>query len=371
MKTRLLFVAATLLVLHATAQTAGIRRGSVDVEITQAGQTTSAIYKDGAGIGTDLDGANFGSFAVGDMVTLSDPYLFSFKNGTCDVTAAEAEVSIAPTGLPFLSQSLGTISFAIQQDCGDPGARFTAEGGGCIAGDQEWGEPAATLSFDPAAEAAAAGVPFTDFDITVAWSVTTQGAGCTPVDNPRIATASASITVPFPVELEYFEAAPSPLGAELTWATASEIDNAGFYVERRGSRTDSWQDIGFVPAQSSELSRRLYAYTDADAPAGTSYYRLRQVDLDGDFEHSDERAVELAPDAQTVALAPNPAAYFTVLNNPLAHAQRFSLVGATGQVLRTVEIAAGSRRRLDLTDLAAGTYLVQGEQGSEQLVVRR
>ncbi|MCX7737655.1 MAG: T9SS type A sorting domain-containing protein [Candidatus Kapabacteria bacterium] len=86
-----------------------------------------------------------------------------------------------------------------------------------------------------------------------------------------------------PVELIYFEGLARDKAIDLYWATASEQNNKGFYIERRilGGQTD-WTSIGFVKGYGNSSVVRNYNYTDRDIISGKTYqYVLRQIDIDG------------------------------------------------------------------------------------------
>ncbi|HTR82695.1 MAG TPA: T9SS type A sorting domain-containing protein, partial [Bacteroidota bacterium] len=111
-----------------------------------------------------------------------------------------------------------------------------------------------------------------------------------------VVNAGGSISqAPLPVELTSFTAFPRTNGVELSWKTATEINNYGFDVERKS--TDSWSKIGFVSGNGTSNIAHNYSYSD-NAPAGTYSYRLKQIDRDGKFQYS---AVVEA----TVGITPN------------------------------------------------------------------
>jgi len=86
-----------------------------------------------------------------------------------------------------------------------------------------------------------------------------------------------------PVELVEFSGEVRKNGITLFWATASEINNYGFYIERRISGSGrNWDNIGFVKGAGNSKSMIYYCYTDSSVKNRTTYdYRLRQVDVDG------------------------------------------------------------------------------------------
>ena len=94
-----------------------------------------------------------------------------------------------------------------------------------------------------------------------------------------------------PVKWLTFEAIKAePNAAQLSWSTASEINNAYFLVERKFSEESSFQIVGKTKGNGTVITRSNYTFTDPldlEAQALSSiYYRLKQVDYDGQFEYS-------------------------------------------------------------------------------------
>lgn len=91
---------------------------------------------------------------------------------------------------------------------------------------------------------------------------------------------SVSSENPLPVELLFFNAEPTKGAVQCTWVTASEYNNDHFVVERSADGIN-YTVVDVVAAVGNSVSLESYAYTDLVPLRGTSYYRLRQVDVDG------------------------------------------------------------------------------------------
>ena len=130
---------------------------------------------------------------------------------------------------------------------------------------------------------------------------------------------------PLPVELTSFEAVADAGDVLLQWATASEVNNAGFEVEQETAE-DAWTQIGYVDGAGSTVEPQAYSFRVNDLLPGTHRFRLRQVDFDGTFEYSGtvEALVEVPGSHTLTAAYPNPF-------NPQA---TFSLAVATDQDVR-------------------------------------
>ena len=105
-----------------------------------------------------------------------------------------------------------------------------------------------------------------------------------------------------PVELTRFAAAVTPKRTvALTWATATEKNADRFEVQRsRDGR--AYAAIGSVAAQGTTTTVHEYAFEDGKPLTGSSYYRLRQIDLDGAEYFSGEVAVSLSGEVVTASL---------------------------------------------------------------------
>ena len=107
--------------------------------------------------------------------------------------------------------------------------------------------------------------------------------------------AVSDVAAPLPVTLISFEAKRQGSNAQLTWATASELNSAGFEVQMSISgQAGSFQVLGFITsADGNARTMQSYVYVDQQTnKAGLRYYRLRQVDLNGQSSYSEVRSVQ-------------------------------------------------------------------------------
>jgi hypothetical protein len=97
--------------------------------------------------------------------------------------------------------------------------------------------------------------------------------------------ASPSNTA-LPVELLFFTAQVNQQNiVVLNWATASELNNDFYTVERSLDRL-SWELVDIVNGSGTTPLRNDYSTKDLRPHSGLSYYRLKQTDFDGAFEYS-------------------------------------------------------------------------------------
>jgi hypothetical protein len=101
---------------------------------------------------------------------------------------------------------------------------------------------------------------------------------------------------PLPIELMFFTAETSNKGVNLNWATATEINNDFFTIER-SLNGNNWEVIDYLTGAGNANYMIEYSFTDANPYQGVSYYRLKQTDYDGKFEYFAPVAVNMTKSA--------------------------------------------------------------------------
>jgi len=115
-----------------------------------------------------------------------------------------------------------------------------------------------------------------------------------------------------PLEYLYFEANynTSLRSGDLTWATSKEWENDRFEIERSVNNVSDWEKIGEVAGAGYSEEPVKYAFRDSKLPVagGHIFYRLKQVDFDGDSTYSKTKSilVEALPGMTHFRVYPNP-----------------------------------------------------------------
>ena len=165
-----------------------------------------------------------------------------------------------------------------------------------------------------------------------------------------------------PIDLLSFDATKKGKDVELTWATATEINNDFFTVERL-SPEGEWISIGTVEAAGTTKELQHYSLWDLEPYAGLNYYRLKQTDFDGTFEYSDVRVVEFE-DLSGISLKviPNPSnGNFDVeVNSGEEKELEVLLVDGTGRVVKhSKHRSLDGNYKLYFGNIATGSYLLK------------
>lgn len=197
------------------------------------------------------------------------------------------------------------------------------------------------------------------------------------VTRPADGTDGFAVTSTLPVTLVSFSSQKRGTDAVLSWKTAMELDNKGFEVQASADGF-TYTAIGFVAAQSSN-STQGYSYTYTDrryGKAGTMYYRLKQIDTDGQFEYFGPKAVDFGNASLTITAYPNPFSSEVELTIGAATDEELSLVltDARGkEVFReSLSVANGfNQKRLQFpANLPAGLYLLSALRNNQSQTLK-
>ncbi|HMO60456.1 MAG TPA: T9SS type A sorting domain-containing protein [Ferruginibacter sp.] len=180
---------------------------------------------------------------------------------------------------------------------------------------------------------------------------------------------------PLPVTLKSFAA--SLLGTStvrLNWTTSMEI-NSKYYDIERSFDGRTFTKVAVVEGAGNTTNESRYNITEdiTALNASTIYYRLKQVDYDGQFSYSKVIALRLKKSAGSLTVSPNPFNGYVNINidwdkNERTAVKVFNMNG-TELVYKTVQLAKGTNNiQLDeLYKLPAGNYILQFNNGSERV----
>ena len=178
---------------------------------------------------------------------------------------------------------------------------------------------------------------------------------------------------PLPVEFIDVTATPEDnRSVYVEWATGSEMNNSHFEIERKTKQHD-WMMIGSVQGAGNSSQKIEYSFFDHNATQGINYYRIRQIDFDGDYDYSPIAAVNLEsteiiiqPEAETGHFlitiggieAPNEPNHY-----PL------KIFSSQGNLVHAISHNSTSTFAIDLSRVPKGVYVVQWGKRSKRFMV--
>ena len=177
---------------------------------------------------------------------------------------------------------------------------------------------------------------------------------------PREFNGTIYYTTVLPVELVSFDVECNETKQLITWATASEINNEKFILQR-STNAIHFEDLIEVPGNGNSSNYKSYFLED-EVTNKTYYYRLKQVDFNGDFKMSDVIVSDCKSINSEIALYPNPANDLIHMDitteSSSRYVQIFDIVGNEVYSNKFQFETGYNKVKIDISDLANGVYLV-------------
>jgi len=171
-----------------------------------------------------------------------------------------------------------------------------------------------------------------------------------------------------PINLASFTGEKKANSNLLLWSTATELNNSGFELQRSANGRD-FSKLSFIASKAENGTSNAiisYSYEDRNPLATTNYYRLKQIDKNGQNSYS--KIVSLAGNKndkfQIVNLYPNPAFNQVNLNVNTSKDEVVTIIvtDIVGKILikQNASIRKGENTiSLNTEKLANGTYTVK------------
>lgn len=175
-----------------------------------------------------------------------------------------------------------------------------------------------------------------------------------------------------PVKFIHFSASRSGSDVAVTWSTSEESNNSHFAVERS---TDgyTWRTVGYVsPAEAISVVNQ-YSFTDRNMSSAVAYYRIKQVDRDGQFAYTEIKKVTNSNSnlslANVYVSGDNVSITF---NEKTESAITVRVISLNGHLVYGRKIQQSTTRvNVQLPTVIKGIYVVQVVKGGDQMESRK
>ena len=174
------------------------------------------------------------------------------------------------------------------------------------------------------------------------------------------------------ITLDLFTATLNNTGTQVEcyWVTGIESNNDHFNIQRSADGI-TYTDLAQIAGAGISLSQLTYTYTDTNPLTGVSFYRLKQTDLNGEYQYGATQSVnnEYATPPSDINVYPIPAAsYINIELTTISSSKTtISIIDLTGKIAKNInaQLYEGKNKlRLDISDLPNGIYFVNAEDPS-------
>lgn len=216
------------------------------------------------------------------------------------------------------------------------------------------------------------------------WGAVGCSLGCCASFDPTCCVNNAIVPItplsidfndpaPLPITLLSFQAKPVGKQVQLSWTTASELNNKLFEVQHA---TDGlkFATIGTLNGMGTTSTTHSYEMLHTNPVNGNNFYRLAQVDYDNTKTYSKVEVVQFDA-GKYIIVTPNPLhdimhiQFVNTDNNPVV----VELLNTSGQVIHRLQAPARIGQNelpLNVQHLSKGSYIVRLTQGVDVLYTR-
>lgn len=180
---------------------------------------------------------------------------------------------------------------------------------------------------------------------------------------------SLQLQAPLPVSWVYVKAKLVNDQTVLEWKVSLEFNNDHFNIERSADGSQ-FSFLKKVNSRGNSSNPQIYTAIDSLPFSTITYYRLKQIDMDGKFEYSNIAFVKKENNI-TYKIFPNPATNILILeqNGIKNNKGLITIMDLSGKIVRTSSINGNSNQQeIHLSRLSAGAYFLKLEYLGQKFV---
>ncbi len=154
--------------------------------------------------------------------------------------------------------------------------------------------------------------------------------------------------------------------SHILWSVASQVNNSHFIIEHS---TDgrSYAEIDKVQGHGNTSETKQYTYIHEAPSIGANYYRIKQVDYDGQSSYSDVMSVMYESDGGDVRIYPNPVSYEVTLS--ISEPMEVEVTDILGKVLHKQTVNR-ENNVLDVSGMPSGLLIFSLQNGQRVKVIK-
>ncbi|HEY1115457.1 MAG TPA: hypothetical protein VGE66_17945 [Chitinophagaceae bacterium] len=193
-----------------------------------------------------------------------------------------------------------------------------------------------------------------------------------PVIGPAIATTTfpSFSLVTLPVKFAGFSLTRRNSDVLVQWSTTEEVAARSFEVER-STDGNTWNRVATVAARGSSSSLTHYTFTDQQVAAPVAYYRIRQVDWNGQFLYTAIKTIKNTSAPAEISIAAIHNRVVLQFATQVKGAVEVRLVSLAGQVVNRQVIHQPMGQVVLPPASVTGAYIVSVSNAADLQVARQ
>lgn len=145
----------------------------------------------------------------------------------------------------------------------------------------------------------------------------------------------------------------------LNWSTAQELNNNNFEIQRSLDGSN-WSTVAIMMGAGNANAVQQYSFTDMNMTAAVAYYRIKQVDIDGNYEYSIVKSIRASEAAPATRIYAHGNTVNIEFNKEVKNAITVRIISMNGQVVGQRDFQQASYRiTMNTNNNINGMYIVQ------------
>jgi large repetitive protein len=176
------------------------------------------------------------------------------------------------------------------------------------------------------------------------------------IEQAQTGIATTNCAILLPVNMSTYELTIEKEDIAFNWTTETETNNDYFQIQRSKDGL-LWETIGVRKGKGNSLTKTRYNFIDEKSIHGISYYRLKQIDLNGDVATTPILSINNVPELE-FSVYPIPAKDEVIIHSELQKIDQIQVVDMLGNTIEVHHTTADKESTLDISQLQKGVYSV-------------
>jgi hypothetical protein len=144
----------------------------------------------------------------------------------------------------------------------------------------------------------------------------------------------------------------------VNWVVATPSVNAGIFKIEYSADGSTWHNVGWINIDN--VNQSSYSFIHNNIPTGDLYYRVRQVDEDGEYIYSNVVLLRRPDASEKFTIFPNPANNYITVRVPfnIIKTVEVTLYDVVGKQLFS-ELMTSSTKQINTANFPNGAYLLK------------
>lgn len=188
------------------------------------------------------------------------------------------------------------------------------------------------------------------------------------IDQSSSAVATTNCAIVLPIGMSSYNVLLDREKVKIKWVTETELNNNYFDIQRSMDGM-LWETIAIKKGMGTTISSTSYEIVDENPLTGISYYRLKQVDLDGKLTFSPLKSIKNIPELE-FTIYPIPAKDIIKVNTNNKKLDHIEIIDVLGNLIYTPYTIENGEYVYNVSQLKKGVYTIV-MQINEQKITRR